>query len=66
MGRRDELLDLPGDLPGEGVDRRDFVKVCMMAAAALGLPAATGVKWAEAAERTPSSAGHVGRRPKRV
>ena len=50
MGRRDELLDLPGDLPVEGVDRRDFVKVCMMAAAALGLPAATGVKWAEAAE----------------
>ena len=50
MGRRDELLDLPGDLPDEGVDRRDFVKVCMMAAAALGLPAATGVKWAQAAE----------------
>ncbi len=50
MGRRDEWLDLPGDPTVDGVDRRDFVKVCMMAAAALGLPAATGVKWAEAAE----------------
>ncbi|MCU0303495.1 MAG: hydrogenase small subunit [Thermoanaerobaculales bacterium] len=50
MGRREELFDLPVDLPEEGVDRRDFVKVCMMAAAALGLPAATGVKWAQAAE----------------
>ena len=50
MGRREEMLDLPVDLPDEGVDRRDFVKVCMMAAAALGLPAATGVKWAEAAK----------------
>jgi hydrogenase small subunit len=50
MGRRDEMLDLLAELPDEGVDRRDFVKVCMMAAAALGLPAATGVKWAEAAE----------------
>ena len=50
MGRRDEMLDLPVDLPDEGVDRRDFVKVCMMAAAALGLPASTGIKWAEAAE----------------
>jgi hydrogenase small subunit len=50
MGRREELLDLPADLPDEGVDRRDFVKVCMMAAAALGLPASTGVKWAQAAE----------------
>ena len=50
MGRRDEWLDLPADLTDDGVDRRDFVKVCMLAAAALGLPAATGVKWAEAAE----------------
>jgi hydrogenase small subunit len=50
MGRREEWLDLPGDPPTDGVDRRDFVKVCMMAAAALGLPAATGVKWAEAVE----------------
>ena len=45
MGRRDEWLDLPADLTDDGVDRRDFVKVCMLAAAALGLPAATGVKW---------------------
>jgi len=50
MGRREEWLDLPGGPPVDGVDRRDFVKVCMMAAAALGLPAATGVKWAEAVE----------------
>ncbi|MCJ7753792.1 MAG: twin-arginine translocation signal domain-containing protein, partial [Thermoanaerobaculales bacterium] len=30
--------------------RRDFVKTCMMAAAAVGLPASAGIKWAEAAE----------------
>jgi hydrogenase small subunit len=30
--------------------RRDFVKACMMAAAAVGLPATVGKKWAEAAE----------------
>ena len=39
-----------GRPPEEGVDRRDFVKVCMMAAAAVGLPAAAGVKMAEAAQ----------------
>ncbi|MGD8441531.1 MAG: hydrogenase small subunit [Holophagae bacterium] len=50
MGRREEYLDLPADLPEQGVDRRDFLKVCTMASAALGLPASTGVKWAEAAE----------------
>jgi len=50
MGRREEFLDLPADLPEKGVDRRDFLKVCTMAAAALGLPASTGIKWAEAAE----------------
>lgn len=33
----------------EGLDRRDFVKVCMMAAAAVGLPVSTGVRMAEAA-----------------
>lgn len=34
----------------DGVDRRDFVKICMMAAAAVGLPASAGLKMAEAAE----------------
>ncbi len=33
-----------------GVDRRDFLKVCTMAAAAVGLPASVAVQWAEAAE----------------
>jgi len=34
---------------GTGVDRREFLKVCTMAAAAVGLPASVAVKWAEAA-----------------
>jgi hydrogenase small subunit len=34
---------------GLGVDRRDFVKICAIAAASVGLPAAAGVKMAEAA-----------------
>ncbi len=51
MGRRVDPKVGPVDsAPMEGVDRRDFVKVCMMAAAAVGLPASVGVKWAEAAE----------------
>ena len=35
-------------IPG-GVSRRDFLKVCSAAAAYMGLPAAMGVKIAEAA-----------------
>ena len=35
--------------PGQGVDRRQFMKVCTMAAAAVGLPYSVAVKWAEAA-----------------
>ncbi|MGE5235379.1 MAG: hydrogenase small subunit [Acidobacteriota bacterium] len=35
--------------PEHGVDRRDFVKICVMAAASVGLPASVGLKWAEAA-----------------
>jgi hydrogenase small subunit len=31
-----------------GVDRRDFVKICCMAAAAVGLPPSAGLKMAEA------------------
>jgi len=51
MGWRDDRFGVPDGSPrDEGVDRRDFVKVCMMAAAAVGLPASVGVKWAEAAE----------------
>ncbi len=39
------------DETGQGpiVDRRDFVKICAMAAASVGLPAAAGLKMAEAA-----------------
>ncbi len=48
MGRREHDPKSCGKLPTEGVDRRDFVKVCMMAAASVGLPAAVGVRWAEA------------------
>ena len=51
MGRRDERLGVPDGSPQEeGLGRRDFVKTCMMAAAAVGLPASAGLKWAEAAE----------------
>jgi hydrogenase small subunit len=31
-----------------GLDRREFVKLCTMAAVAMGLPASAGFKWAEA------------------
>jgi hydrogenase small subunit len=49
MGRRE--LDFSGiGQSAEGVDRRDFLKACTMAAAAVGLPASAGVRWAEAAE----------------
>ena len=34
-----------------GLDRRDFIRVCTMAAVAVGLPASVGVKWAEAAAK---------------
>jgi len=37
--------------PGDGVTRRDFVKVCTMAAAAVGLPAWTAKVWAENAAK---------------
>jgi hydrogenase small subunit len=50
MGRRDvDLLKL-GGLSDDGPNRRDFVKACMMAAAAVGLPATAGLKMAEAQE----------------
>jgi len=38
-----------GDVLDRGLDRRDFLKVCSIAAAAVGLPAGAGVKMAEAA-----------------
>ncbi|MCJ7442420.1 MAG: hydrogenase small subunit [Thermoanaerobaculaceae bacterium] len=34
-----------------GLDRRDFIRVCTLAAAAVGLPASVGVKWADAAAK---------------
>lgn len=50
MGRMEDPMRRLVGPPEEGVDRRDFVKVCMMAAAAVGLPASVGVRWAEAAQ----------------
>ena len=50
MGRMEHLLRGPDGPPVDGVDRRDFLKVCMLAAATVGLPASVGRKWAEAAE----------------
>ena len=41
---RDPLL-----APVDGIDRRDFVKVALMAGAAVGLPAALSEQMAEAA-----------------
>jgi len=41
--------DLTGNLLDRNLDRRRFLKICSMAAAAVGLPAAAGVKMAEAA-----------------
>ncbi|TAM49194.1 MAG: hydrogenase 2 small subunit [Acidobacteria bacterium] len=44
--------DADGALAGRhGLDRRDFIRVCTMAAVAVGLPASVGVKWAEAAAK---------------
>lgn len=46
----------PGELPftpdeSAGVDRRDFIRICCMAAAAVGLPPAAGLQMAEAAAK---------------
>jgi hydrogenase small subunit len=38
----------PGSAPG-GVSRRDFVRICALAAAAVGLPGASAMRFAEAA-----------------
>lgn len=40
-----------GSCAWEGVERRDFLKVCMMAAASVGLPAWTARVWAENAAK---------------
>ncbi len=40
-----------GRVAGNGLDRRDFLKVCLTAAAAVGLPASMGLRFAEAAQR---------------
>ena len=51
MARRD-LWETPSMEPvDKGVDRRDFTKVCLMAAAAVGLSNSAGLKMAEAAEQ---------------
>ncbi len=46
MARRERDVAVDGSL-----DRRDFLKVCTMAAAAVGLPASVAVKFVEAAEQ---------------
>ncbi len=45
--RRIETRDMDGGKSAVG--RRDFLRLCSMAAAALGLPASVGLRWAEAA-----------------
>ncbi len=40
----------PDGVTPRGVARRDFIKVCSLAAAAVGLPASMGIRFAEAAE----------------
>jgi hydrogenase small subunit len=50
MGRLEQLSPGSVDPPEDGMRRRDFLKACMMAAAAVGLPASVGRRWAEAAE----------------
>ncbi len=45
------IQPLPAELQGDSVSRRGFVKVCMMAAAAVGLGASAGLKMAEAAAK---------------
>ena len=50
MGRMEHPLRGPEGPPADRVDRRDFLKVCMIAAATVGLPASVGRKWAEAAQ----------------
>jgi hydrogenase small subunit len=39
------------DLPARGVDRRDFIRICTMAAAAVGLSSTAAVRFAQAAAR---------------
>jgi hydrogenase small subunit len=46
--RTDALSKLFED---RGLDRRDFIRICTLAAAAVGLPASVGVKWADAAAK---------------
>ena len=50
MGRMERPLRGVADPPADGVGRRDFLKVCMIAAATVGLPASVGRRWAEAAQ----------------
>jgi hydrogenase small subunit len=47
--RLSRIAGLVEPRPVAGVDRRDFLKVCMMAAASVGLPASVGIRMAEAA-----------------
>jgi Ni,Fe-hydrogenase I small subunit len=45
------LLTLAGrsPQPAGGVSRRDFIRICTLAAAAMGLPGASAMRFAEAA-----------------
>lgn len=50
MGRLEEGRVGRAGPSGRGIDRRDFLKACSLAAAAVGLPASVATQWAEAAE----------------
>lgn len=50
MASRESWSEFVSPCLSEGVDRRDFTKICLMAAAAVGLSSAEGLKMAEAAE----------------
>ena len=50
MGRRHDDISWLEETVPDGMNRRDFTKVCLMAAAAVGLPASAGLQMAEAAE----------------
>jgi hydrogenase small subunit len=50
MGRIEDARIRRASPEEEGIDRRDFLKVCTIAAAAVGLPASVGKTWAQEAK----------------
>jgi hydrogenase small subunit len=51
MGPQETMHEAGGGRPAAGVRRRDFIKICTLAAAAVGLPSAAALRFAEAAAR---------------